>query len=185
MDQVIKIVGFTGSLRNRSYNKAVLWAANEILPERASLEILDLSKLPFFNEDVEAVALPQEVLNFRAALTACDAVFISTPEYNFSLPPVLKNALDWASRGDLLPLSGKPVAIISASPGKFGGARVQYHLRQVCVSLNLIPLNVPEVFIMKANEKFDKNGDLIDEETWTSIKKLLQELVDFARLLKP
>ena len=184
MDNVIKIVGFTGSLRNGSYNKGALRAALELLPEESSLEIIDLSSLPFFNEDVEAVALPQEVINFKALLTKCDAILVSTPEYNYSLPPVLKNALDWASRGDMLPLSGKPLAIMSASPGMFGGARVQYHFRQVCVALNLIPLNKPEVFIMKAADKFDKNGKLTDEYTRDSIKKLLQELVDFTRVLK-
>lgn len=101
--------------------------------------------------------------------------------YNYSLPPVLKNALDWASRGEQTPLYGKPLAIMSASPGLFGGVRAQNHLRQVCVFLNLLPLNKPEVCIMKATEKFDENGKLTDEYTRSAIKNLLQELVNRAR----
>jgi chromate reductase len=184
MSNKIKIAGFTGSLRKGSYNKSSLRAAMDLLPEDANLEILDISTLPFFNEDVERVGVPAEVREFKTSLMECDAVLIATPEYNYSLPPVLKNALDWASRGDKLPLYGKPLAIMSASPGMFGGARVQYHLRQVCVTLNLIPLSKPEVFIMKAAEKFDENGNLIDEHTKDAIRKLLRSLAAFTRLLR-
>jgi chromate reductase len=184
MDRNIKIAGFTGSLRKDSYNKSALRAAVDLLPEDASLEIVDISALPFFNEDVERVGLPPEVRQFKNSLKKCDAILIATPEYNYSLPPVLKNALDWASRGEELPLYSKPLAIMSASPGMFGGARVQYHLRQVCVTLNLIPVSKPEVFIMKAADKFDENGNLTDEYTKKAIKKLLLSLVDFTRVLK-
>lgn len=184
MDHKIKIVGFTGSLRTGSYNKSALRAAAKLMPQDASLEILDIAALPFFNEDVEKIGLPPEVKKFKDSLETADAVLISTPEYNYSIPPVLKNALDWASRGEKLPLYGKPLAIMSASTGIFGGARVQYHLRQVCVTLNLIPLSKPEVFIMKAAEKFDENGNLKDEYTKGAIEKLLHALVDFTYTLK-
>lgn len=177
MHKTINIVGFTGSLRKNSYNKAALKAAQRLLPENTELNIIDLSDLPFFNEDLEEKALPTSVTDFKEKLARADAILISTPEYNFSIPPVLKNALDWASRGDALPLYGKPVAIMSASPGMLGGARVQYHLRQVCVQLNLIPLNKPEVFIARANEKFDEDGNLINERTKNSISRLLEALV--------
>lgn len=176
-DKIIRIVGFTGSLRRNSYNKAALRTAQMLLPENAVLDIIDLAEIPFFNEDVEAQGLPAEVSVFKKKLSEADAILISTPEYNFSIPPVLKNALDWASRGDVLPLNGKPLAIMSASPGMLGGARVQYHLRQVCVSVNLMPLNKPEVFIAKANTKFDEEGNLIDERTKKSIERLLKALV--------
>ncbi|SDH65321.1 NADPH-dependent FMN reductase [Desulfosporosinus hippei] len=181
MEKVIKIIGFTGSLRRNSYNKAALNAAKELLPAGANLEIVDLSLIPFFNEDLESEGIPEAVVQFKQKLAEADAILISTPEYNYSIPPVLKNALDWASRGTVLPLSGKPLAIMSASPGIFGGARVQYHLRQVCVVLNLLPLNKPEVFIMSAHTKFDPSGKLIDEYSRNAITKLLQALVNKTR----
>lgn len=177
MDKTIKIVGFTGSLRKRSYNMAALRASKKLLPENTVLDIIDLSDLPFFNEDVEADGLPDSVVEFKNKLGQADAILIASPEYNFSIPPVLKNALDWASREDSLPLYGKPLAIMSASPSMFGGARVQYHLRQVCVQLNLIALNKPEVFIAKANTKFDEQGNLINDRSKESIRNLLEALV--------
>jgi chromate reductase len=180
MSNAVNIIGFTGSLRRNSYNKAALIAAKELLPPGATIEIVDISSIPFFNEDLEAEGVPQAVLDFKRKLSTADAILISTPEYNYSIPPVLKNAMDWASRGTDLPLSGKPLAIMSASPSLFGGSRVQYHLRQVCVRLNLLPLNQPEVFIMKADTKFDVKGKLINETTRNSISKLLQALVDKA-----
>lgn len=176
MQKNIHIIGLTGSLRKHSYNKAALFAAKELLPGGAELEILDLSPLPFFNEDLEG-RVPQVVDDFKKKVAAADAILISTPEYNYSIPPVLKNALDWASRDESAPLSGKPLAIMSASLGMLGGARVQYHLRQVCVILNLLALNQPEVFIPFASEKFDANGKLTDEKTREAIGKLLQALV--------
>lgn len=121
--------------------------------------------------------MPDSVIDFKTKLSKADAILISIPEYNYSIPPVLKNALDWSSREYSLPLYGKPLAIMSASPGMLGGARVQYHLRQVCVQLNMIPLNKPEVFIAKANTKFDEAGNWVDEKTKQSIKRILEALV--------
>lgn len=177
-DKVIRIVGLAGSLKGKSYNKAALRAAKTLLPEKTELEIIDLKDIPFFNEDLEAQGIPEVVAEFKEKLSKADAILISTPEYNFSIPPVLKNALDWASRGKKLPLYGKPLAIMSASPSMLGGARVQYHLRQVCVSINLLPLNKPEVFIAQAHTKFDEDGNLIDDRTKKSIEKLLVALVE-------
>jgi chromate reductase len=177
MTDKIKIVGFTGSLRRHSFNEAALRAAQLLLPENAELNNISLADLPFFNEDVEAEGMPAAVAKFREQLAAADAVLISTPEYNYSIPPALKNALDWASRGDNPPLYGKPAAIMSVSAGMLGGARVQYHLRQVCVSLNLFPLNQPEVFIAAAHTKFDASGNLVDEQAKKLIAKLLAALV--------
>ena len=184
MDTEIKIAGLTGSLRKGSYNMAALRASKDLLPEGASLTILDLSHLPFYNEDVDRAGIVPAVAEFKAALAASDALLIATPEYNYSVPPVLKNALDWASRSKPMPLFGKPAAIMSASPGLLGGVRAQYHLRQVCVALNLMPLNRPEVCIVKAAEKFDASGNLTDEFIRKAIKDLLQSLVDTARGIK-
>ncbi|NLB17454.1 MAG: NAD(P)H-dependent oxidoreductase [Syntrophomonadaceae bacterium] len=182
--ETIKILGFTGSLRRNSYNKAALRAAGELLPEGAILEIVDLAPIPFFNEDLEAEGVPQVVADFKDKIATADALLICTPEYNYSIPPVLKNALDWASRGRDNPLNDKPTAIMSASQGLFGGARAQYHLRQVAVILNLRLLNRPEVFIMSAAKKFDQDGKLIDDFSRRAMGSLLQALVDWTRLLE-
>lgn len=177
MEKEIRIVGFTGSLRKGSYNMAVLRAAKELLPEGVILEILDLSKLPFYNEDLDLEGPVPEVEVFKNRLRFADAILIATPEYNYSIPPVLKNALDWASRDKKNPLAGKSLGIVSASQGSLGGARAQYHLRQVCVRLDLYPLNKPEVFIAKAHEKFNDEGILTDENTRSILIELLDDLV--------
>jgi len=181
MDKTIKINNFKGSKRRKSFNKAALKAAQKLVPQNATLELVDLADIPFFNEDVEAAGLPEAVANFKKKLAEADAFLIATPEYNFSIPPVLKNALDWASRGQEQPLYGKPLAIMSASVSFLGGARVQYHLRQVCVSINLLPINKPEVFIGSAHNKFDEAGNLTDEFTKTALANLLQALVEVVK----
>ncbi|MDQ7095189.1 NAD(P)H-dependent oxidoreductase [Desulfosporosinus sp. PR] len=181
MTKKIKVLGFAGSLREKSYNKAALRAAAELLPESAEMEILDLSSIPFFNEDLEVQGVPQIVADFKEKLAAADAFLISTPEYNYSIPPVLKNALDWASRGTELPLSGKSLAIMTATSGALGGAHVQYHLRQVCGSVGLKNLTNPKVLITSADKKFNQEGKLTDDLTKKSIAKLLQALVDKAQ----
>lgn len=173
----INLVGFTGSLRKGSFNMATLKTIKKLLPIGVNLDILDLSNIPFFNEDIEDNT-PEPVKEFLDKLNKADGIVIATPEYNYSIPPVLKNALDWASRSKGLPLNEKPLAIISASPSIIGGARAQYHLRQVCVKLNLLPLNSPEVFITKVHEKFDENGELIDEYTKNIIMSLINALIE-------
>jgi len=184
MSENINILGFTGSLRRNSYNKAALNTAKKLLPEGSNLELVDLALIPFLNEDLEAEGIPPVVADFRKKIASADALLISTPEYNYSIPPVLKNALDWASRDKERPLNGKLLAIVSASPSMFGGARAQYHLRQVCVVLNLWVLNKPEVFITNADKKFDQDGNLTDTHSREMLFRLLQALVDKARELK-
>ena len=178
MEQKLQIVALCGSLRRGSYNRAALAAAGELLPAGVGLEILDLSEVPFFNEDVEAEGIPAPVAVLKDKLRAADAVLLSVPEYNYSLPPVLKNALDWVSRGEDPPLWGKPTAIMSASLSMLGGARVQYHLRQVCTALNMDVLNKPEVFIASARTKFDPEGRLTDRQTRQFIAELLEALLN-------
>lgn len=180
----IKIIGLTGSLRKGSYNRGALRAAKELMPEGSELEILDLSAVPFFNQDMESGELPESVLELRRKFIAADAVLLATPEYNYSIPPVLKNALDWISRDASHPHVGKPAAIFSVSPGKLGGARVQYHLRQVALSLAMNVLNRPEVFVPLAVEKFDSDGNLTDEKTRQALAKLVTALVGFVKKQK-
>jgi len=184
MDKPITILGFAGSLRKDSYNKALLHVAMKLTPKSAKLEIFDLEGIPPFNQDLEN-RMPEKVRKFKAKIKAADAILIVTPEHNYSMPGVLKNAIDWASRppGDNS-FEGKPVAIMSASTGALGGARAQYHLRQVLVSLNMHAINRPEVIVALVDEKIDEKGNLADEKTRKKIGQLLKNLVDWAKKLE-
>jgi chromate reductase len=184
MSQPINILGFAGSLRQGSYNRALLQAAQELIPEDATLEIFQLDGIPPFNQDFES-SPPEIVREFKSKIKAAGAVLIVTPEYNFSVPGVLKNAIDWASRPYVdNSFNGKPAALMSASTGILGGARAQYHLRQSMVTLNMYQLNKPEVFVTFAPQKFDEKGKLIDVGTREAVRKLLIALVAWTKKLK-
>ena len=177
MEKTVKILGFVGSLRKGSYNKALMRAALELTPEDAALEVFDLEGIPPFNQDLENQP-PRIVREFKAKIRNADALLIATPEYNYSVPGVLKNAIDWASRPyEDNVFEGKPVAVMSASVGRLGGARAQYHLRQSFVFLNMHPLNRPEVMMPSAKENVDANGNVTDEQTRQLIRQLLETLV--------
>ena len=181
--RVIKVLGVSGSLRAGSYNTAALGAAQELAPDGLTVETFDLSAIPLYNDDVRAQGFPPEVQKFRDAIAAADALLFATPEYNYSIPGVLKNAIDWASRPPDQPFDGKPAAIMGASPGKIGTARAQYHLRQMCVFLNMHVLNRPEVMIGGAAEAFDSQGRLVDETTRGFVRDLLAALAAWTRRL--
>ena len=161
----LDIVGICGSLRGGSINRMALELAGSVMPATMKLDIVDIGAVPLFNGDVLAQGFPPSVADLRERLRRADAVVIATPEYNFSIPGVLKNALDWVSRGDDQPFAMKPVAILSASPGPVGGARVQYDLRKVLLFMNAMVLAKPEVFIGLAPKKFDAQGVCIDDDT--------------------
>jgi len=179
----IKILGFAGSLRKGSLNKMLLRAAVEVAPEEVGLEVFDLEGIPPFNQDLENT--PSEKLKeFKAKIKAADGLLIVTPEYNYSVPGVLKNAIDSASRPyGTSPFEEKPVAIMGASIGMLGTARAQYHLRQTMVFLNTFPLNRPEIMVPFAEKKFDATGKLIDEATREKVKELLVALVKWIKKL--
>lgn len=186
MTKPINILGIAGSLRRQSYNRSALRAAQELAPAGVTVNNFELDGIPAFNEDEEKNP-PAIVVELKKQIRSADAFLIVTPEYNYSVPGVLKNAIDWASRpyGDSA-WSGKPAAIMGASIGSIGTARAQYHLRQIFVFLNVFPINQPEVMIGNASERFDANGNLTDDETRGFIRKLLQELVDWtARIQTP
>jgi chromate reductase len=184
MNKPIIVLGFAGSLRKGSYNKALLRAAMELMPGDAKLEIFDLEGIPPFNQDLET-RMPEKVKKFKAKIRAADAILIATPEYNYSIPGVLKNAIDWASRPYTdNSFEGKPVAVMSASVGMLGGARAQYHLRQIFVFLNMYPVNRPEVIVTFAPEKIDEKGMVTDEATKKFMKELLENLVALTKRLK-
>ena len=184
MGNKLNILGFAGSLRIGSYNRALLRAAGQLLPKNTTLEVFDLSDIPPFNQDHEA-DMPTKVKEFKSKIREADAILISTPEYNYSVPGVLKNAIDYASRpyGDN-PFDDKPVAIMSASVGMLGGARAQYHLRQMFVFLNMHPINSPEVILTSASDKFDAEGTLLDENTKKFLTQLLQNLSNWTKRLR-
>src|SRR4030042_4691295 len=176
MKQPVKILGFVGSLRKGSYNKALMRAAVKLAPEEATIEVFDLEGIPPFNQDLERQP-PQTVKEFKAKIRKADAILIATPEYNYSIPGVLKNAIDWASRpfGDNA-FEGTPVAVMGASPGMTGTARAQYHLRQTFVFLNMYPVNRPEVMVPFVHEKIDKDGRVSDTKTREKIRELMESL---------
>lgn len=184
MANAMKILGICGSLRKGSYNLAALKAAQELCPAKAQIEIFDLAGIPIYNQDEESTP-PARVTELKASVRAANAVLIATPEYNYSIPGALKNAIDWASRpyGDSC-WNGKPVAIMGASPGNLGTARAQYHLRQCFVFLNMYALNAPEVMIASAAQRFDAAGKLTDENSRKLIRQLLERLIVYAGQLE-
>ncbi len=178
MEKKIKIIGMTGSLRKASYNKGVLRYIEEIVPAGVEYKNIDVSNLPFYNEEYDETGYPDAVMALKEELKEADAVLLATPEYNYSIPPVLKNALDWVSRGEEKPLAGKRAALLSVTIGPLGGARVQYHLRQTLLALDVTVMNRPELFIANAKEKFDAEGNLQDEKTKKYTKRLLDALIE-------
>lgn len=181
MEKTIKILGIAGSLREGSLNRGALRAAVEVAPECSTIEIFDIAGIPEFVQGQDENP-PAKVADFKKQIRAADAVMFCSPEYNYSLPGVLKNAIDWASRpyGDNA-WEGKPAAIMGVSPSVIGTARMQYHLRQIMVFLDMHPINKPEVMIGKAAEKFDADGNLTDETTRDYIRQLIQNLVDWTQ----
>lgn len=173
------VLGFAGSLRQKSYNRALLRTAQEVAPATLSIEIFDLDNIPVYNGDVEAQGYPAPVQEFRAKIAAADAILIATPEYNYSVPGVLKNAIDWASRPPQPPFGGKPAAIMGASGGISGTMRAQGHLRQIMLCLNLHAMNRPEIFVAQAQQKFDADGQLTDAQTREFLGKFLAAFSDW------
>ena len=171
------ILGIAGSIREGSYNRAALRAAQALAPEGATIETFDIKGLPGFSQDDETNPPPQ-VVELKQRIREADAILFVTPEYNYSVPGVLKNAIDWASRpyGDSA-WTKKPVAVMGASVGTSGTARAQYHLRQMFVFLNMYAVNQPEVMISQAHKHFDAEGNLADEAAKKLIRQLLEELV--------
>ena len=184
MNPPIKILGIAGSLRNQSYNRAALRAAAALVPQGATLEIFALDDIPVFNQDHEQ-ALPAAVVKLKDAVRGANAILFVTPEYNYSIPGVLKNAIDWASRPHgQSAWAGRTAAIMGVSVGTFGSARAQYHLRQVLVALGMPTVNLPEVMIGNAGERFDTKGMLADQKTEALINKLLVSLVTLTRQMQ-
>ena len=170
----LHILGISGSLRRASFNTGLLRAAAEELPPGMTLELAEIFQFPLYNEDLMAKGVPEPVQHFKEQIRAADGILIATPEYNFSITGVLKNAIDWASRPvTTQPFNGKPLAMMGAG-GRMGTVRSQLHLRQVAQYVNMIPMNRPEITVQNARDKFDAEGNLTDAAVRQLIKELLE-----------
>jgi chromate reductase, NAD(P)H dehydrogenase (quinone) len=172
------VVAFAGSLRHKSFNRALVRAAQELAPEGLSIESIEIAGLPFYNADVEAEGDPPAVTAFKGALQSANGILIATPEYNDGLPGVLGNALDWGSRlPGRAPLAAKPVAVMGASPSQIGTARAQLHLRQVLNHVHARVLPAPELLVAAAHQRFDGDLRLTHEPTRLVLRQLLERFI--------
>ena len=180
----LAILGISGSGRKRSFNTALLEAAKQLLPQNATLDVVDVSRLPLYNQDLEQ-EMPEEVKELKKKIRGADAILFATPEHNYSITAVLKNAIEWGNRPPRdASWSGKPAAIISASTSLRGGARAQLHLRQIMIDLNMYPINRPLLLVANAKDKFDESLKLTDEETRQTLREVLSSLVEWTRKLQ-
>ena len=185
MSDYFQLVGISGSLRKGSFNTMLLKAASQVLPFNVSMEIISIEDIPLYNADLDlpsAKQRPQPVEHFRKILTDADGILISSPEYNYSIHGGLKNAIDWASRGEDSPLLRKPVAVIGATTGLWGTTRMQLAFHNVFLFLDMKPVYKPEVLVAQAEKKFDKNGNLIDEMAKKILKQKLEALKEMIQL---
>jgi len=181
----LRILGIAGSLRRASFNRGLLRAAVEQTPAGAVIETFDLAPIPMYNEDVRTQGYPPAVAEFRAKLAAADALLIASPENNYSVPAVLKNALDWASRPPDQPLHQKPVAIMGASNGGFGTVRGQAALRVVFTAVESYVMIKPELFVSRAQDLTDADGNLTDPATRDKVKAHVEALIAWAQRMRP
>ena len=181
----VKFLGIAGSLRQGSYNRGLIRAAVELAPDGITVQPYTLDDVPFYNGDLEAEGDPEPVVRFKRAIGAADALLIATPEYNHCVPGVLKNAIDWASRPPRNSvLTDKPIGIMGASTGRGGTARAQAQLRDGLSYTRGFVLPLPEVLVPLAEDKFDAEINLVDEETRAEIRDLLKALAAWVRKLE-
>ena len=175
----MKIIGISGSLRQRSFNTALLHAAARLLPEDVEFEIVDLSPFPFYNADLDTDGPPAAVREVERKIADSHGVLIASPEYNHSYSGVLKNAIDWISRPPIRALSEKPVAVVGATPGRYGTARGQMNTRQLLHAIGAYVLPKPELLVTQAPMKFDEDRQLVDEDTIKVYRSLLEKFVSY------
>ncbi|MGE5395761.1 MAG: NADPH-dependent FMN reductase [Candidatus Saccharibacteria bacterium] len=180
MKEKYHFVALSGSLRKGSYNTSLLRTVQKLAPENIKIEQLFIDEVPLYNFDLFEHVFPPVVEKLNDAIKAADAVIIVTPEYNYSVPGVLKNAIDLISRSPKKPFDMKPVGIMGASTGMHGTSRAQYHLRQIMVFLNAYVMNRPELMVAQAPTKFDEQGNLIDEKTRIYIEAFIRSLAEFS-----
>ena len=179
----MRILGISGSLRKESFNTRLLRTAISLAPDGVTIEEFDIAPIPLYNEDVRAAGFPPAVQQFREAIRGADALLFATPEYNYSLPGVLKNAIDWASRPPDQPFTEKPAAVMGATTGLNGTVRAQLHLRQILIGCNALFVNRPEVAIRGAADRFDATG-LTDEKGREQVKLLVAALAEWTNRIR-
>ncbi len=186
MNKKIKILAFAGSIRKQSYNKALIEVAKEVAPDNVEIEVMELDNIPFFSEDVESAGLPEPVMEFRKKIHEADALLIAAPEYNNFLSGVLVNSLNWVSRAHegVLPLAGKPVAVMSASTSGYGGVRAHVQMKAMSFPLHIHLLDNFSVTVANAQDKFDTQGKLLDDSVREKVTKLVNDLVDWTLRLQ-
>lgn len=179
------MLAISGSAREKSFNRGLIRAAIDLTPEAIEIEEYDITGIPFYNGDVEAAGIPAPVLDLVERIRAADAVLIATPEYNYAIPGMLKNTIDWVSRPSVKnPLRHKPVAIMGASGGQFGTIRAQLGLRQILASsIEAYVMIKPEILVNQAAQKFDADGNLVDEDTRGWIESFLESFVHWIQLV--
>ena len=183
MKESIRIAGLSGSLREKSFNSSLLRAIPELLPDGVMLNIVHYADLPMYNQDLDlpsAGERPEPVQVFRNSLSTADVILIVSPEYNYSIPGALKNAIDWASRGKDSPITGKVAGLMGVTTGMWGTIRMQQAFRPVFQYLNLKVVNQPEILIARAKEKFDSNGNFTDDTGRSLISQYLQALKELS-----
>jgi chromate reductase, NAD(P)H dehydrogenase (quinone) len=181
MNKTIHLAGISGSLRKASFNTMLLKAAAKLLPDNVTIEFLSIADLPVYNGDMDIparAARPEAVKKFREVLAGADGIVIASPEYNYSIPGGLKNAVDWGSRGDDSPLIGKHVSLMGATQGQWGTVRMQLAFLPVFNTLKMLHINKFEVFVSLAQKKFDEDGNLTDNDTRELVKKHLAVFVE-------
>ena len=178
-NETIRILALSGSYRAGSFNQALIRAARELAPERVRIDDFDLRTVPFYDGDLEAAGDPEEVAALKRSIDGADALLIATPEYNGSVPAVLKNALDWASRRRPdAPLRGKPAAVMGASPSPGGTRRAQAHLREVLDRIGVGVIDEPSLYLARAFEHVSDDGRLASEEAREAVREIVAGLVD-------
>ena len=178
-NQKVRILALSGSFRTGSFNQALIRGARELAPEHVRIDDIDLRTVPFYDGEVEAQGDPEEVAALKGAITRADALLIATPEYNGSVPAVLKNALDWASRGRPgSPLRGKPAAVMGASPSPGGTRRAQAHLREILDRIGVNVVDGPSLHLARAFEHVSDDGRLVSEEAREAVRKIVAGLAD-------
>jgi chromate reductase, NAD(P)H dehydrogenase (quinone) len=179
MSKKLHIVGIVGSLRKGSYNHGLMKAFQAAAPEGVTIEILDIGKLPVYNQDLDA-SYPAEAVTIKEKIASADGILIVTPEHNRSVPAVLKNVIDWASRPyGTNSWRHKPVMVAGATVGNLGTALAQYHLKQILLYLDMKVMGYPEFYVHDAGSKFDEQGNLTDTSTKEHIAKALEALVSY------
>lgn len=181
MSETITVAAFAGSLRRKSHNRGLIRVAAEVAPPEMKINIIDLTSIPLYNGELDLPwpNKPQPVVDFINQLAEVDALLIATPEYNYSVSGVLKNALDWASRQpgtDRAPaIQGKPAAIMGAG-GRYGTVRAQSHLRYMLLHNDVKVLNKPEVMVVRSGDHVDAEGNIVDQTVRNQVEELVNAL---------